>query len=153
MDDLSATLLRSAIAAPDLDSCAAGVATELARALAADRVAVGVVARRFARVVALSHGAQLREQQSLAAQIGRAMDEALDQACSIQHPQHPSERARITLAHAELAARQGSAAVLTLPLFAGLQPVGALVLERTRAEPFDAATLQRLESLAASLAP
>lgn len=146
-------LLRRALAADGLERCAAVLATELARLAQAERVAIGLADHRFVRVRAVSDGAQLERQQALVQALGRAMDEAVDQAATLWYPPHPDDRPRITLAHADLAQRHGAASVLTVPLAVDGTLIGAITFERRQPALFDAAAGARFEALAADLAP
>ena len=85
-DDDVLGLIRIALAAPGFDESAGGVATELAKTFACDRVFLGMTARRFVQVKALSHGARIGHEQGLARAVGAAMDEAVDQGVSILYP-------------------------------------------------------------------
>jgi multidrug efflux pump subunit AcrA (membrane-fusion protein) len=146
-------LIRTALASLQSDRSAAALATELATAFASDRVFVGITARRFVRVAGLSHGAVLGNDQVLSRVVGAAMDEAVDQGASILYPQHPDDRPRITLAHAELARQGNGNCTLTVPMFSSGQPVGALTFERPQAARFDALTVRHIEIVAQELAP
>ena len=146
-------LVRTALAAPELDRSATALATELATAFACDRVFVGMTAQRFVQVKGLSHGAVLGHEQALTRVVGAAMDEAVDQGVSILYPQHPDDRPRVTLAHAELALGGNGLCVLTVPMFSAGRAVGALTFERSQAARFDAEALRRIEASAAALAP
>ena len=146
-------LIETALAQPRLKQCASALATELALSSSSERVFVGITRGRFVHVAGLSHGSHTGQGQGLARQVGAAMDEAVDQAASICHPQHPDDKPRITLAHAELCASGNGQSVLTVPMFHASQPVGALTFERAANARFDAPTRQRLEAAAAALAP
>ena len=149
-------LLRAALAHARLPQAAAALATEMARVLDCERVFVGAVERRFARVVGLSHTSQasaVAGEAPLLIAVARAMDEALDQGACVVYPQHPDERPRITLAHADLAHQHRCRSLLTVPLFVAGEPVGALVLERARQAHFDAAWSHVAQTLATELAP
>ena len=146
-------LMSLALAQPRLDRCAAALATELATAFGCKRVFVGVSVRRFVQVIGLSHGSVTGPGQVMAGLVGAAMDESVDQGASVCHPQHPEDRPRVTLAHARLTAAATGLCVLTVPMFAGGEPVGALTFERDHANRFDLPTTQRLEAIATLLAP
>ena len=146
-------LLHTALASAPLERAATALATELAGGFACDRVFVGIAARGFVRVAGLSHGSGLGGEQVLAQAVGAAMEEALDQAGSVLHPQHPDERPRITLAHAALARHADGISVLTVPMYGDGRPVGALTFERPAGRRFDAAVVRRAEAVAAGLAP
>ncbi len=146
-------LLKAALGQRRLAPAATALATEMAREWVCDRVFVGVVERRFARVVALSGGASTAGARPLLADVASAMDEALDQGAHVACPQPPAERPRVTRAHAQLAQRHGMGAVLTVPLFVDTQAVGALLFERPAGQLFDGAWAQQVQTVAAVLAP
>ncbi len=146
-------LLKAALGQPRLAASATALATEMAREWVCDRVFVGVVERRFSRVVALSGGAAMASTQPLMVDVARAMDEALDQGAHVACPQQPEERPRVTRAHAQLGQRHGMGAVLTVPLFVQTQPVGALLFERLSGPFFDEAWAQQVHAVASVLAP
>lgn len=152
-EDTTLKLVQTTLEQPGFNRAAMALATELAQAFACDRVLVGMVVRRFARVRGISHGARLAPESSLARTAGAAMDEALDQGACIHYPQHPDDQPRITLAHAELSHLGAGTNVLTVPLFHGGRPVGALTFERPQSERFDARAVQRVEAVGAALAP
>ena len=146
-------LLRSLLATAPFDRAAGALATELAGGFGCDRVFVGIAARGFVRVAGLSHGSGLGSGQPLAQSVAAAMEEALDQAGSVLHPQHPDERPRITLAHAALARHAEGVSLLTVPMFGDGRPVGALTFERPAGKRFDPAVVRRAEAVAAGVAP
>ncbi len=149
--------LRAALGQRGFARAAAAVATGLASEWVCSRVFVGVVDRRFVRVVAVSNGAPLAGKAAampLMVDVARAMDEALDQGAHVASPQHPDEpHPRVTRAHMQLAQRHGTGALLTVPLFVDTQAVGALTFERTAGQYFDEAWAQQVQTLALSLAP
>lgn len=152
-DALSLHLLQATLARGRLEVAGATLATALAQELAVQRVFLGVVRRGFARVVAVSHGAAVAAGLPLMRDVAQAMDEALDQGAHVAHPQHPSQRPRVTRAHAALAQRHALGALLTVPLFDQGRAVGALMFERASTQWFDDAWATEAQSLAELLAP
>ena len=146
-------LLKSALGQRQLAPAATALATEMAREWVCERVFVGLVERRFTRVVALSGGANLASARPLLTDVASAMDEALDQGAFVACPQQPEERPRVTRAHAQLAQRHSMGAVLTVPLFVDTQAVGALLFERRAGQLFDHAWAQQVQTVASVLAP
>src|SRR6185295_2813630 len=95
---------------------ATAFATEIAATLHFDRVSVGFLdGRGYAKVIAISHSADLESQTDLVRAIGEAMDEALEQNATIVYPTPAGDRPQITLAHALLARVHGGSAC-TIPL-------------------------------------
>jgi len=119
-----------------LDEAATVFATRLAEMSGSDRVCVGFIEDGYARVIALSHGAALDAKQELSRGIAAAMDEAVDQAATITFPAVVPGNPRITLAHAELARRNGSAAC-SIPIASLGAIVGAVTLERRSDRPLN----------------
>ncbi len=146
-------LVATALERERFRDAAAGVATELATRLGCDRVSLGVLGRGRARVVALSHSAQFGKEMNLVRAIAQAMDEAIDQRTGVVFPETGEDAPRITRLHAALARDHGSGAILTLPLWAGGRIFGALTFERPADRPFDRATLDLCEGVAAMVAP
>lgn len=146
-------LLKAALGQRQLTLSATTLATEMAREWVCDRVFVGLVERRFTRVVALSGGANLNNARPLLTDVASAMDEALDQGAHVACPQQPEEQPRVTRAHELLAQRHGMGAVLTVPLFVDTQAVGALLFERRVGQLFDHAWALQVQAVATVLAP
>ena len=126
--------------------------TELATRLLCDRVSLGVVRGKHARIVALSHSAQTPGRMNLMHAVGAAMDEAIDQRTVIRHPPAAGDEVVVTRDNARLAAEHGSASVLTVPMAGAGRWAGALVFERPGNLPFDDADLELAQSVAAVLA-
>ena len=146
-------LLCAALAEPDFARSAAAVATPLAAGFDCDRVFIGMLQGRWLQVCAVSHGTLGGQDTTLLRALGAAIDEAADQHASVQHPQHPDDPPRITLAHADLAQRHALATLLTVPMFSASRVVGALLFEPRPGRRLDALALQQIEALALALAP
>ncbi|HSE05881.1 MAG TPA: HlyD family efflux transporter periplasmic adaptor subunit, partial [Methylomirabilota bacterium] len=93
------------------------------------------------------------KQTNLVRAIGSAMDEALDQSATVVFPPRAGGEVRVTLAHADLARQSNAGASCTVLLAEGKQFVGALTLERPAGQPFDPATVELCEALAAVAGP
>lgn len=125
----------------------------LATSLACDRVSLGFVKSGHACVVAVSHSAEFKVQTNVIRGLADAMDEAIDQRETIVFPP-PAEGAAVVLeAHTALAKEYGSGALLSVPLEAGGQVVGAVLLERTNERPFDQNSVELCRSVAALVGP
>lgn len=127
--------------------------TTLANRLACDRVSLGFLRGGRMRVRAVSHSAHFGKQTNLVRAIGAAMDEALDQGATVVFPARPGGEARVTRAHAELARQSDAGATCTVLLAEGKRFAGALTLERPADRPFDPATVEFCEALAAVAGP
>jgi hypothetical protein len=135
------------------DACR-GLVTELATRLQCDRVAAGVVRDGHARLVALSHSAQIGKSMNLSHALGAAMDEAIDQKAVIRFPALPEDEIVVVRDHERLAREHGAGCILTVPMVgggAGGQPAlaGALCFERPAGMPFDRVELQLCQSVTA----
>jgi multidrug resistance efflux pump len=86
--------------------------------------------------------------------IENAMEEALDQRMVVAYP-NPSAKQAANFAHRALLKEIATpaAAVASFVIDSAGQPVGAITLERHQDEPFDAATLDLVETIAAFLGP
>lgn len=146
--DLLATVLDRG----DYRGAALAAVTEMALAFACSRVSLGF--RRFGstRVEAISHSSSFSRRVQLVQQIGRAMDEAIDQRSVIRYPAEPDDIV-FTTAHATLAGDAKSGAVLTIPLLIVDAYIGAITFERPPERPFDAETIALLTVVATALGP
>jgi RND family efflux transporter MFP subunit len=147
---LIATLdpVASTLAEEHFESAANALATELAMRLDCDRVSVGFVRDRHARVIAVSHSAQFGKRMNLIRAIGMAMDEALDQKSVIVLPL-PEGEVLVTREHAALARQHGSDCILTIPFAIGELTSGAFTFERPAGHPFEPATVELCQAVTA----
>ncbi len=135
-----------------LAEAAASAAGGLASVLNYNRVAIGMLEGGYCRVIAQSSGTDGGSGNALAQAIGRAMDEAVSQATTLALPAPSGGRARITLAHAELA-RRHDAALCTIPLVRAGSIFGAITVQRPRDQPIDAAAIERCEQFVSLIGP
>jgi hypothetical protein len=145
-------LYASVVSRGDFAEAAQAAAAGLAGVLGFDRVAIGVIERGYSRVVAISHGAQPESSSGLAQAIGKAMDEAVTQEATLALPPPDSARMRITLAHAELV-RRHDGAVCTVPMVRNAVIVGAVTLQRARADALAQADIERCEQFISLIGP
>jgi multidrug efflux pump subunit AcrA (membrane-fusion protein) len=146
-------LLATSLHHTRFQEAATAVATELATILDCERVAVGFIKRRHAKVRALSNSATFQKQASLISGIGAAMDEAIDQQAMVLFPEKDGQTARINRAHEALAKDQDNAATASFPLTEGKKVIGAITLEKATGQGFDDLTLQTAEYAAILLGP
>ena len=128
------------LAQPGFARASGALVNELSSLFGAARVCLGWVEHGCVSLVAMSGELDFLRHAELSREIAAAMDEALEQGCSIVYPALPGARPRILLAHAELA-RRGPAGLVTVPLVSEGQLLGAVTLERRTA-----ATLEQAES-------
>jgi hypothetical protein len=108
---------------------------EMATRLGCRRVSLGFLKGRCVEVRAMSHtDAFSREMQAVQA-IEAAMEECLDQDLEVIHPAADTAP-YASRAAAELAAQQGPASVLSLPLREDGEVAAVMTLERSPAKPF-----------------
>jgi RND family efflux transporter MFP subunit len=133
---------------------ATAVATELATRLGCERVSIGMMRRTGIRVEALSHSAHFDARVQLIQGLAAAMDEAVDQDATVVYPPLPEAPTRITREHKALTQQDDISAALTVPLASEGKIVGAITFERRlHKRPFDVATFQLCEDVAALLGP
>ena len=136
-----------------LPQAAMAVVNELATVVRADRVSLGIEKKAKLELRAISRTAWFDPKSHLVETIEGAMEEAIDQAGWIAYPVLPESPARVNVAQRDLAARSGSAAVLSVPIVSRGQPIGALTLERTQGEAFDANSVVLCEAVGELLGP
>jgi multidrug efflux pump subunit AcrA (membrane-fusion protein) len=146
-------LVQAAHEHPTLPQAAMAVVNELATVVNADRVSLGIQKKARLELRAISRTAWFDPKSHLVEAIEGAMEEAIDQAGWIAYPVLPDSPARVNVAQRDLASRSGSAAVLSVPIVSRGQPIGALTLERTQGEPFDAASVVLCEAVGELLGP
>jgi multidrug resistance efflux pump len=145
-------VIATALDEPSFRASCASLSAELAARLECDRVSIGFVGRNRVKVVALSHSAHFDRRMKVMADLGRAMEEAIDQGQAIAFPA-PEGQIAAARAHAELI-RQGHAAhVLTIPLTDAGAPVGAIALERASDVAFDDRTIELCTAIAVAVGP
>ncbi len=146
-------LLATALTHKRFKTSVTALATELAGLLDCDRVSIGLRQIERTRLAGISHNAEIKPRQDLIRALSTVMDEAIDQAASIQVPQNSSRVPRITLAHQAFVSRFNAGSVCTVPLFFAQEPVGAMLLERSAERPFTLSTVELCEHLGSFLAP
>ncbi|EAR52070.1 GAF domain protein [Oceanicola granulosus HTCC2516] len=135
------------------------LATELARELECDPVAVGILRRKRVRVRAVSHSADFGRRMNLVRDMGLAMDEALDQHDIVHFPPPEGWDYRVTRMHEDLALAHRTGSVLTVPMPAGSaagdddRMLGAITLERRARTRFSDETVELVDVIAAMVGP
>jgi multidrug resistance efflux pump len=134
-------------------AAATSAATELSRALAGSRVAIGFTRGGRARVDALSHSARFAGNASLIHAIESAMDEALDQRAVIACPGPAEDTPRVIHGHQALTEFPGSGSVCTVPFGDETGMYGAITVERENTDGFDRPSVELCEAVAALVGP
>jgi multidrug resistance efflux pump len=116
-------------------------------------VSIGFRDRRRTQVHAVSHSVKFSKKANLIRNIEMAMDEALDQQCTVAYPPLEKDSLTLTCAHEALSTRHGNAALCTIPLGNNGRLYGAIGLERRDATGFDAGEVERAEVIASLLGP
>ena len=133
------------------DEAATAFATDLALKLGLDRVSIGLTKRGQTQVKAISHSADIQKKHE-ARIIAAAMDEAIEQAVVIIHPEPAGRQPRLILAHAALVRGSGNQ-VCTIPLINNGSIFGAITLERSATSKFKKDEISAFENIASLLAP
>jgi hypothetical protein len=149
---LAADVVATAVQERRFSPSALAVANELAARLHCDRVSIGVDAPGHIEVRAISHTASFDPKTNLVRLIGEAMHEVLDLDATIVHPPAAGDELA-AVAHDELAREFKDVAVCSVPLLQDGHATGVLTLERSRGEPFDAATVEVCKTLGLLLGP
>lgn len=153
--DMLAIALEEEGFAPACRACV----TELASLQRCERVSIGFAQEPGVRVAAISHSAHFGKDLNLVRLLNGAMNEAVDQHAVILYPPRAeeshmrTEQSHIMRAHGELAETHGCGAILTTPMFAKDQFIGAMTFERGKDRPFEQDEIEFLECLAAALGP
>lgn len=132
---------------------ATAVVNALASHLGCSRVTIGFSSGQEIEIVAMSGTARIEEKTNLVRSIVQAMHEAVDQDTSIAVPFAPEQGAAVTDAHERLVELNGGGVVCSVPLVHHDHCVGALTLEFTAGQDFDAETLELCESVAGIVGP
>lgn len=150
--DMALDLLALVLGARSLDAAAHALVTTLAAQAQLARVTLGWHDRGRTRLLASSQLELARTPPELSQRLLGAMDEALDQACTLAWPQAIDTPALICLEQRALQQLAGGA-VATVPLGHQGQAFAALCVERDTGPPFTRTELQQLEQLLALAAP
>ena len=128
---------------PRFKGAAMAFCNELAARWQCERVGFGVLKGRYVHLKALSHTEKFSRKMKLVQDIESTMEECIDQDVEVVVPT-PPEATCISRAATELSRGHGLAAVVSLPLRQGGEPVGVVTAERAYDEPF---AVEDVESL------
>lgn len=137
----------------DFPTAARAAVTDLALRFNCDRVSVGFLRHGQTRVSAISHSAQFAKQMSLTQSLGEAMDEAIDQRAVVLFPDDNVDEPLVVHCHEALVHAHGGGHVLSAPMYANGEFVGAVTFERPETRPFNQDDLEILEAAVTVLAP
>lgn len=150
---LAFDVLATALENRKFRSAAAALVTELAMHLECDPVSVGFTRRRHCHVAEISHASGFGKKMTLVRDIRAAMDEAVDQQAIVLYPPNENWEYRVTRAHEELAKSNNRQCILTVPMQANHEIIGALTFQRPSDRPFDEATVDLCDAVASVVGP
>lgn len=145
-------LLATVVDRGDFRTAALAAVTEMALRFSCARVSLGFTRWGSTKVVAISHTSSFSRRAQLVQEIGKAMDEAIDQKAILRYPP-AAEDVVFTTAHAALAKTHHNGNILTVPLLVVDAFIGAITFERPDDQPFDEETVRLLSVVAAALGP
>jgi multidrug resistance efflux pump len=149
-------MVAAALEAEGFQHAATTFATEFAERLDCDRVAVGFVKGKHARVRALSHSAHFKEEANLVREIAATMDEAIDQESAVVYPVSAGldvDDDTINRAAKALCESQQLAAVASVPFSVRGHWAGAVTLERGEGKSFSSDEMALCQATVALVGP
>ncbi len=150
---LAVELAAIVLEAERFQEAATALVTEIATRLGCDRVSFGTREGKHSKVVAISHSASFGKLSNLTRAVAMAMDEAIDQQCTVIHPQADEHKIHIDRAHAELALIGGGQHIYTVPLMDKDLRYGAITLDTSNPEGFPPELVITVERVAAFISP
>lgn len=131
---------------------AMSLCNELASRFGCDRVSVGFIKGRYARLAAMSNTEKFAKGMDLVRAIEVAMEECLDQDTETIYPE-PRGFTGVSRAAAELARQFGSGCVVTVPLHYENKIAAAVTFERAKEVPPEARELKQMRLIGELVAP
>jgi RND family efflux transporter MFP subunit len=144
-------LVTALLEAEDARAAYLALASELATALACERVSLGLLEGTEVRLQAVSHSARFDVRTRLGRAIAAAMEEAVDSECGVRWPGEADKAPH--RAHAQLCQQHEMGAALSVPLAAHGSAIGALTAEYRARHPAAPVIAARLEQIATVLGP
>jgi multidrug efflux pump subunit AcrA (membrane-fusion protein) len=151
-DRMVLDLVRKMCSSKDARDAAEVLSIGLAGQLECERVSIGIRHGLKTRLMVSSDAAHVFSSAGASAELQLAMDESIDQACTLVHPAESARELCVLAAHVQLADKMRSAGVCTVPLAWQGEIIGAIVAERRRAGAFSADEVAVIEQLAAASA-
>jgi hypothetical protein len=146
-------LIASGLENEQFKKAANAVVTDMAVQLDCERVSLGFVKGKFAKVISLSHSAKFSKKSNLIRDIGHVMDEAIDQKSMITFPPLDTQSPLVYRLHADLNQEHGGGGICTVPLSLGGKVFGALTFEKSKNKKFSAQDVQLCETAAHMVGP
>ncbi|MDH5190905.1 MAG: efflux RND transporter periplasmic adaptor subunit [Gammaproteobacteria bacterium] len=132
---------------------ATALTTELASRMGFERVSFGFVRNNHTQIFALSNNVRFDAKSNLVNDIGRAMDEALDQQSIMLYPPTARIQSHVFTAHEKLSRQCNNNNLCTIPLKYLGKYFGALTFERPEKQPIDEMTLGLCIQIASLVGP
>lgn len=151
MHALYTRLITTLLEPDDVSAAYLALVSELAIALACDRVSLGFVHDTEVRLATVSHSARFDPRTRLGRSITAAMEEAIDAESSVRWP--GESEAVPNRAHAALCQSHEMGSAFSVPLTAHGAPIGAICVEYRDRHPNGPMIAARLEQLATILGP
>jgi len=151
MHALYTRLITTLLEPDDVSAAYLALVSELAIALACDRVSLGFVHDTEVRLATVSHSARFDPRTRLGRSITAAMEEAIDAESSVRWP--GESEAIPCRAHAALCESHEMGSAFSVPLTAHGAPIGAICVEYRNRHPAGPVIAARLEQLATILGP
>lgn len=155
-DSRSTQALKSIVSLASSESfteAARALATDIADRFYCDRVSIGLIQNSIMRVEAISHTGKFSKKMALVRKLRKAMEEAFDQKEALLWPNTDKFSEQFADAQADLAEKDMTRSVLTIPLFDGRNYAGAIVFERSNGSHFSKDDTETLESISGILTP
>nr|WP_249219143.1 efflux RND transporter periplasmic adaptor subunit [Loktanella sp. SALINAS62] len=146
-------MLATVLEQPRFATACNALVTDLARRLDCERVSIGFVKRKRHRIAAMSHTSGFSKRANLVRDIAIAMDEAADQRTVILWPAPDDWDFRVVRAHKDLGETYSAGAVLTVPLQAEGEIIGALLFERPAGAGFTSSEIESCDAVASVIGP
>jgi multidrug resistance efflux pump len=128
-------------------------ANHLVRQLGCEQVALGFLQNNQLTIASISDVAEIRLNTNQMELIERTMTEATDQEGTILFPERSGQDFMVNMGHETLSKSLGGGDVMTVPLFARNQVVGALQLQKPAGERLADGEIMVGEAAAATLGP
>jgi multidrug resistance efflux pump len=145
-------LIQKMSASHSAQEAAEVLAVGLAAKLGCERVMVGQRKELSTALLASSEASLKASSAGATSEILLAMDEAIDQACTLLYPADAARSLCLLAAHMQLSEATRAVALCTVPLAWQGKIFGAILAERRQGSPFDGDEIAVLEQSAAAAA-
>ncbi|MDT8421901.1 MAG: HlyD family efflux transporter periplasmic adaptor subunit [Desulfuromonadales bacterium] len=132
---------------------ASEVANELMERFSCHRVSLGFIQRNQMRVEVVSHSSRVEQKSNIVKALRDAMSEAADQGAVLTCPAVEGAELAITQMHERLALMLPGTSICTVPMIKQGKAVGALLLERSKENPFTPEVIEQCQQIGLLLGP